>query len=220
MGLSLLLDCADPNLWRHWWPTGLFRGVTTNPTLLRRAGQPCTHDHLSKLSHQALEMGVEELHLQAWGDTETELLACGQALATLAPGRIVVKLPVYEPGVRATQQLVHQGIPITFTACYSPPQVLVAAALGARYIAPYLGRIHNLGHDGYEVLIAMQRALEGVKSSTRLLVASLRNPADLSHLAMAGCNTFTIGPAIAAALLSEKNTQAAAERFNQDARST
>ena len=42
MALHLLLDSADPSAWEQWLPTGLFGGVTTNPTLLKRAGQPCT----------------------------------------------------------------------------------------------------------------------------------------------------------------------------------
>jgi transaldolase len=40
MPLQLLLDSADPAQWHRWLPSGLFRGVTTNPTLLRRVGQP------------------------------------------------------------------------------------------------------------------------------------------------------------------------------------
>ena len=48
MALRLLLDCADPLEWERWLPSGLFQGVTTNPTLLRRAGQPCNLDHLDQ----------------------------------------------------------------------------------------------------------------------------------------------------------------------------
>ena len=48
MTLQLLLDTADPAAWRMWLPSGLFRGVTTNPTLLRRAGQPCTPEGANK----------------------------------------------------------------------------------------------------------------------------------------------------------------------------
>ena len=57
----------------------------------------------------------------------------------------MVKVPVTTTGAEAAKELIRQGVPITFTACYEPAQVLVAAALGARYIAPYLGRISDLG---------------------------------------------------------------------------
>jgi transaldolase len=214
MALRLFLDSADPQAWAEWLPSGLFHGVTTNPTLLRRSGQPCTLEHLRPLSERALALGCREVHLQAWGP---DLAACGQALAAIAPGRIWIKLPITRAGAEAAPPLLAAGIPITFTACYEPAQVLLAAALGADYIAPYLGRIQDRGRDGHAELIQMQRCIEGVGSSLRLLVASLRQPADLTRLAAEGLTTFTISPAIAAELFTSEATEAAAEQFERDA---
>jgi len=214
MTLRLFLDSADPQAWRQWLPSGLFRGITTNPTLLRRAGQPCSLEGLERLCGQALELGVQELHLQAWG---SDLLGCGRALAALAPGRIWVKLPITRAGADAARALIAEGHAITFTACYEPAQVLLAAALGAEYIAPYLGRIGDLGRDGHGELVRMQRCVDGVGSPLRLLVASLRSPDDLARLAAEGLDTFTISPAIAAALFAVEPTEAAAAQFERDA---
>lgn len=217
MSLRLLLDSADPRTWQEWLPSGLFHGITTNPTLLRRAGVPCRIEALAALVAQARQLGCRELHLQAWGATAAELIACGHQLATLDRERVVVKLPVHRAGAAAAQALIETGIPVTLTACYDAPQVLVAAALGARYIAPYLGRIDDLGGDGHGELLMMQRCLDGIGSGVRLLVASLRSPSDLSRLAAGGLATFTIAPAIAAALLEHPATLAAATQFECDA---
>jgi transaldolase len=198
MGLRLFLDSADPQAWSQWLPSGLFHGITTNPTLLRQAGQPCRLDHLQELSRRALDLGCRELQLQAWGGDASSYLACGQQLAALAPGQITVKLPVTRPGAAAAGEL-------------------IAAALGAAYIAPYLGRIGDQGRDGHSELVSMQRCLDGLGSSVRLLVASLRQPADLGRLAAAGLSTFTISPAIAAALFGSEATAADARRFEADA---
>ena len=220
MALRLLLDSADPSAWAEWLPTGLFRGITTNPTLLRRAAQPCRLDQLEALTAQALALGVQELHLQAWG---ADLLACGRALVQLAPGRIWVKLPITRAGAAAARCLIAEGCPITFTACYEPAQVLLAAALGADYIAPYLGRISDLGRDGHAELARMQRIVDAVApsgqaiSQLRLLVASLRSADDLARLAAEGLDTFTISPAIAAELFAVEPTLAAAAQFERDA---
>lgn len=217
MGLHLLLDSADPTAWPAWLESGLFRGVTTNPTLLRRAGQPCTIDNLAALSRRALALGAEEIHLQAWGADADALERCGLALAALAPGQTLVKLPVTRSGAEAARRLIAGGVPVTFTACYAVHQVLVAAALGARFIAPYLGRISDLGRDGLAELIAMQAALNGIGSSTRLLVASVRRSEDLGQLAAAGLDCYTLSPAIAAALFACEETTAAARGFEDDA---
>ncbi|MEB3332719.1 MAG: transaldolase family protein [Synechococcaceae cyanobacterium] len=217
MSLRLLLDSAELNAWQAWLPTGLFHGLTTNPTLLRRAGVPCRIEALDALTSQARRLGCRELHLQAWGASAAELIACGQRLAGLDRERVVVKLPLHHDGAAAARALIEAGVPVTLTACYDPPQVLVAAALGASYIAPYLGRISDLGRDGHAELQTMQRCLDGIGSGTRLLVASLRTPADLSRLAAAGVSSFTIAPAIAAALLEHPATLAAAAQFERDA---
>ncbi|MCP9858372.1 MULTISPECIES: transaldolase family protein [unclassified Cyanobium] len=217
MALRLLLDCADPLEWEHWLPSGLFQGVTTNPTLLRRAGQPCNFHHLGRLHERAVALGCRELHLQTWGVDGEQQLATGRALAALDPQRVFVKVPITRTGAAVARQLIAEGVPVTFTACYEVAQVLVAAALGADGIAAYLGRISDRGRDGHGELIAMQRALEGVGSSTRLLVASLRQPGDLARLAAAGLAHHTISPAIAQALFASLDTAAAAEQFEKDA---
>ena len=231
MALRLFLDSADPADWRLWLPTGLFHGVTTNPTLLKRAGQPCDLSSLRALTQEALALGVRELHLQAWGH---DLLSCGRALADLAPGRIWIKLPITRAGVEAARGLQADGLPITFTACYEPAQVLPAVALGADYIAPYLGRISDLGRDGHADLTRMQRIVESIRRvdpdgpgdrpdaspPLRLLVASLRSPNDLALLAAEGLDTFTISPDIATALFAVEPTLAAAAQFERDAEGT
>ena len=56
--MKFYLDSADAAQWRL--PAGCppVQGVTTNPTLLRRSGQPCTLEHLRPLSERALALGV------------------------------------------------------------------------------------------------------------------------------------------------------------------
>jgi transaldolase len=217
MPLRLLLDSADPAAWAEWLPSGLFHGVTTNPTLLLRAARPCRLEELERLTREALDWGMQEIHLQAWGGDAATMAACGAALGALAPGRVLVKLPITRGGAEAARRLMDTGVPVTFTACYAVPQVLVAAALGARYIAPYLGRIGDLGRDGHADLIAMQQALDGVGATTRLLVASLRQPTDLTRLAAAGVGCFTLAPAVAADLFVAAPTIEAAAQFERDA---
>lgn len=217
MTLELLLDSADPAEWRRWLPSGLFGGITTNPTLLRRAAQPCTLEHLQDRAAEALALGARQLHLQTWGPDVEAATARGLALARIDPERVLVKVPVTLQGAETARRLIAEGVAVTFTACYEVPQVLIAAALGARFIAPYLGRISDSGRDGIATLAAMQRCLDGVGSTTRLLVASLREPSDLAELSAAGLSTFTISPAIAAALFACGATEAAAAQFESDA---
>jgi transaldolase len=215
--MRLLIDSALAEDWQAWLPAGLVYGVTTNPTLLKRAGLACELPVLTRLTAQALGFGAQEVHLQAWGGNATAFYDCGSRLAALAPGRVLVKLPITRAGCAAAARLIAAGQRVTFTACYDASQMLIASALGADYAAPYLGRIGDGGRDGHAELLLMQRALDGVASSTRLLAASLRQVADVSRLAAAGISHFTLSAGVLSALFEQPETLAAAAQFEADA---
>ncbi|MGB3494873.1 MAG: transaldolase family protein [Elainellaceae cyanobacterium] len=214
--LRLYLDTADPDRWADWLPTGIFYGVTSNPLLLERAGQQCSVENLTGLAHRAFQLGAQEVQMQTWGATEDDLVITGQHLAAI-DNRIVVKVPITRTGTAAAARLAAQGIRITMTAVYARQQVLIAAALGAEYVAPYLGRINDMGLDGREELSAMQRSLDGIQSSTRILTASIRHVEDLAYLSAEGLDTFTFSVAIAEALFDVPATLEATASFEQSA---
>lgn len=218
--LRLLLDSADQAAWREWLGSGLFHGITTNPTLLGRAGMACEFSRLEDLARAALDLGAHEIQLQAWGSTAGALADCGRQLAAPGPDRILVKLPMTRSGVDAAKRLLDEHLRVTFTACYEVSQVVMAAALGVDYIAAYLGRLNDAGRDGFAEVAAMQCALDKLGSSTRLLVASLREAADLGRLATLGLRTFTLSPAVAAAVFANADTDAAVAQFERDAAGT
>jgi len=228
--MRLFLDSADRTQWQTWLPTGLFYGVTTNPLLLERAGEPCTLPHLHSLAQEALSYGIEELQLQTWGTTVAEMVQRGVALATdpndgfglTFHPKIVIKVPMTPLGIQAAQQLQGEGIPITLTAVYAPQQVALALALGVAYVAPYLGRIQDLGQDGRESLITMQRMIDrqiphSPTPHLRLLAASLRSVEDVIALAVQGIHTFTLAPAIVEELIEVEATTLAAADFERSA---
>lgn len=215
-GLRLFLDSAEVAQWQQWRATGLFYGVTTNPLLLARSQLPCTLAALTELVEQARSLGFQEVQLQAWGSTAAALRQTGQALAAIHP-QVVVKVPITQAGTEAAAALIAAGVRVTLTGVYAVHQVLIAAALGADYAAPYLGRISDLGRDGRADLAQMQQALTQLQSPTRLLAASLRSPEDLAYLAAQGLNTFTLSGAVTQQLFEVAPTLTAAADFEQAA---
>jgi transaldolase len=113
--------------------------VTTNPTLLERADEPCTVENLHKLADSAL-MRTNEFMCQAWGSNPNEMYDNGMAISRRDRERIVIKVPVTAKGAEAAKMLVESGVRVCLTACYGSKQALVAASIGVEYIAPYLGR--------------------------------------------------------------------------------
>jgi transaldolase len=222
--IRLFLDTADTTQWQNWLPTGLFYGVTTNPLLLEKAQVTCSVEQLKEIARQAFNLGAKEVQLQTWGTSVDALVKTGELLAAI-DDRVVVKIPITKVGTEAASRLIAQGIRITLTGVYAVHQVLIAAALGANYAAPYLGRINDLGGNGRDDLVAMQRAIPsesfanaGVGSTTRILVASIRSVDDIAFLATQGLDTFTFSSAIATAFFDVTATNQAATDFEQAAR--
>ncbi|NJM65277.1 MAG: transaldolase [Acaryochloris sp. RU_4_1] len=210
------LDTAKVDQWEHWLTKGLFYGVTTNPILLEQAQVPCSLAQLQQLATQAFQLGAQEIHLQTWGTEVAELVARGQAIAAIDQ-RAVVKVPITLAGTEAATQLLTQGIRVTLTGVYAIHQVLIAAAIKANFAAPYLGRITALGENGPQQLATMQQILDRTHSSTKLLVASIRNIEEMTYLATQGLDTFTLSPSIADELFAVEVTQKAALAFEDAA---
>ncbi|MGB3571913.1 MAG: transaldolase family protein [Phormidesmis sp.] len=217
--LHLYLDTAEVSAWETWLPTGLFYGVTCNPTLLEKAGVACGTEVLRRLARKAFDLGAEEVHLQAWGSTTAALVEVGKDLSRI-DRRVLVKLPATKEGMMAAKVLVRDRIPVTLTAVYAVHQVLMAAALGASYVAPYLGRINDAGRDGRADIAQMQQILNGVRSQTRILTASIRDIEDIPTLAAQGVDTFTFSEAIAEAFFDVPATLTATADFEQAANRT
>ena len=213
--LSLYVDTAVREDAERLLGLGIFRGLTTNPLLLRRAG--LGEDDLPELYRWVVDQDLQEVFFQAWGSDAEQLTEVGRRLARLGD-RVVVKLPTTLEGVTAASRLRADGIPVLMTAVYSAPQALVAAAAGATYVAPYLGRMGDAGRPAHAEVTAMHTALSAVSSSTRLLVASLRSPTDVLLLAQEGVSCFALPPAVATAFFADPLTQAAVEAFERAAR--
>ncbi|GEL02366.1 transaldolase family protein [Swaminathania salitolerans] len=213
-GLRLFLDTADRDAWSRWLPTGLFHGVTTNPTILARSGLSCTIETLTPLLRRCLDYPVAEIQAQCWGTETDALIETGLALAAIDP-RMVVKVPITENGIRAVARLHAHGVRTTLTAVYAVHQAVTAAAAGSDYVAPYFGRIGDSGRDAFATIDAMRAVLRHAGDRTRLLVASLRQADDLAALCAAGCDTFTFSPAVAEQLFADPQTVEAAATFER-----
>lgn len=212
----LFLDTADTKCWDELLPLGIFHGVTTNPTLLDRSGEKCTVENLNRLSSKALEI-VDEFMCQAWGSSVREIYDCGMLLSNPDRKRIVIKVPVTMAGVEAASMLIRDGCRVCLTACYNHKQALIAANVGAEYLAPYLGRMDDSGKDGKAECLKMQAIVTALESETRILVASIRNAQTMVDLVAGGMETFTFAPEVARELFVEPLTSEAAAVFEESA---
>lgn len=186
----------------------LVYGVTTNPTILERANRS-VHD-LPDLYARWEAEGAREIFFQAWGDSTKSMLENAERILSLG-SRVVVKVPATRDGFATAATLVSGGATVLVTAVYTQAQALAAATIGARYIAPYFGRLQDAGRDGVTEISAMQALV--AQSGTDVLAASLRTPNDIVALAAEGVQFFTAAPAVILAALQSDVSDRAAEEF-------
>lgn len=211
--MNILLDTADRQVIERFADHPLLGGITTNPTLLRRAG--VRRSELAAFVAQVLAYGVAELHVQVMSATTDAMLADARTILSYGDRRLLIKIPVTDDGLRAAQVLISEGVRVTLTAGYAAEQALLAVRVGASYLAPYLGRLNDGGEDGLAVIATMQTIVQ--HSSTKLLVASVRSSAEVVALAKLGVGAVTLPPALLLTLLTNPRTQEAERVFLADA---
>lgn len=210
----LYLDSADLAELKTCLPHPVVHGVTTNPTLMRRAG--VTRAALPSVLHAALKLGARQVQAQVQSANADGMLSDARTLlAEFDAGQLVVKIPATREGLRAGAELSAVGVPVTYTAVYAIEQAHFAAELGAAYAAPYLGRLDDAGIDGFALVAQMQARVAG--SGTRLLVASVRSRAAYLSLLALGVGAITIPPRLFPELLDHPATLAAEHGFLADA---
>ena len=205
--MALYLDSADRRLIGDLWRTGVFAGVTTNPTILARSG--LGQRDLPELYAWLTDLGVRTVYMQVLGRTRAEMLRSAEEIRSLGP--VTVKVPATADGFAAARALVADGAQVLLTAVYHPVQALMARDCGIQGVAPYVGRMSDAGRNGVESVIAMQQAIGS--APTRILAASLRSADDVARLAAAGVPDFTLGGVLAQSVLDDDLTRKAVEEF-------
>jgi transaldolase len=212
----LYLDSADLDELRRCLPHPVVHGVTTNPTLLRRAG--VKRAALPDLLGEMLALGARQVQAQVQCSDAAGMLDDANDLLRHFPlGQLVIKIPATREGLRAGAQLTAQGVPVTYTAVYALEQAHFSAQLGASYAAPYLGRLNDAGIDGLALIAQMQALLQASRSDTRLLVASVRDREAYLNLLRLGVGAITIPPQLLGELLDHPATLQAEHAFLADA---
>jgi transaldolase len=193
--------------------SGVFSGLTTNPSILAASG--IRNSQIPEVVGWSGEAGARQVFVQAWGATCAELEDCGSWINSLGDN-LVVKVPATSAGIEATRSLADAGVRVLVTAVYAREQALPAMAAGAEYLAPYLGRMNDAGRDGHSEIAAIQQCIDAGTSPMKILVASLREAAQVSALAQLGVSHFTLAPATWRKFFADPLTAAAVEVFEAD----
>lgn len=208
--MKLWLDTADIEEIREINSWGVLAGVTTNPTLVGKERV----DFESRLKEIAAEVDGPVCG-EVTATDRAGMVDEGLKLAGIAPN-IVVKAPVTPDGYAAVAELTRRGIATNMTLCFSPSQAILAAAAGATYISPFLGRVDDIGNDGIGLLAEIVEVYRVQGYKTLVLAASLRGPQHVVDAAKAGADIATMPASVFKALVKHPLTDIGLDRFAAD----
>lgn len=210
--IELYLDTVDVEQVRRLSACLPLKGVTTNPSILAKAGKGVNQ----ALPELANIIGSEvRFHVQVVSQTVDDIVEEAININKL-PYDIVVKIPATEIGLAAIKRVKQKDIQVLATAIYSTQQGIFAALCGADYLAPYVNRMDTMGSDGVKVVADLQLLITQQKLDCKLLPASFKNTLQVVEVMKLGVDAITIPVDIAAQMLTHPAVVPAVEQFNKD----
>ena len=209
--MKFFVDTADVAEIRELAALGLLDGVTTNPSLIAKAGR----DFKTIIAEIcAIVPGPVSAEVAAI-DTEG-MLAEGRTLAKIA-SNVTVKVPLTWDGLKACKVLTGEGTMVNVTLCFSANQALLAAKAGATFVSPFIGRLDDIGLDGMELIREIRTIYDNYPAfRTEILAASIRTVNHVKDAALIGADVVTVPPAILKTLVRHPLTDKGLEAFLAD----
>jgi transaldolase len=208
--LRLFIDTANVEHIREINDWGVLEGVTTNPSLAckeKRNYRECVKEIASIVSGP---ISAEAVSMDSDG-----MVAEAREIAAIAPN-VNVKIPMCPEGLKAIATLSDEGIKTNCTLIFSANQALLAAAAGATFVSPFLGRLDDIGNDGLRILAEIVEIYEYYGLLTEVISASLRHPQHVIGSALAGAHIATIPYAVFKQMASHPLTDIGIEKFLAD----
>jgi transaldolase len=211
--MRIFLDTADFDEIKTGVDWGVVTGVTTNPTLIARAGQ----DHETQVKKICGIVG--DVSAETVTDKKDDLIVEGRRIASWHKN-VIVKVVSTPDGLAAGKVLASEGVRINVTLCFTVNQALLAAAIGAYIISPFVGRLDDIGEDGMRVVRDIVDAYRQQSIKTKVLAASLREPLHATQAALAGADIGTMPFKVLEGMYKHPLTDIGIERFMADYRKT
>lgn len=210
--MKIFIDSGDIAEIKDAHAMGAIDGVTTNPSLLAKAGKP-TREVIAEIC----EIVDGPISAEVIATTKDEILREGRELAKLHKN-VVVKAPLIEDGLKATKIFTEEGIRTNVTLCFSASQALLAAKAGATYISPFVGRIDDASGDGMDLIQQIVTIYRNYGFKTQVLTASVRHPVHFVQAALIGADVATLPLKVIKQLVKHPLTDVGLAQFLADAK--
>ena len=209
--MRLFLDTADADQIRQALKLGVISGVTTNPSLLSKAGWS---DYKSAIT-EICSLVNGPVSAEVLSQETPSIIEEAREISSWSP-HVVIKIPSTAPGLEAISVLSKEGIRVNFTLCFSLNQALLGALAGATYVSPFVGRLDDIGQDGMELVAEIVKLFDHYNLPTQVIAASIRHPLHCVVAAKAGAHIATLPYSVLMQMVHHPLTTIGIARFLED----
>ncbi len=209
--MRLFVDSANVEEIREAASWGVVSGVTTNPSLMSKVSGRPFQDIVTEIA----SIVDGPISAEVTSVDPEEMVREGTEIAAWHPN-IVVKVPIIPSGMKAAKALVGKGIKVNMTLCFSVNQALLAAAVGATFVSPFVGRVDDVGNRGMEIIEDIVDIYDRYGIETEIIAASLRHPAHVAQAARAGAHISTIPYPVIVQMVKHPLTDTGLAAFQRD----
>ena len=196
--VKIYSDGADKKSMLEMASNSLISGLTTNPTLMKKAGitdyRSFCLDILKSITQKPIsfevfsddlaDMKKQALEIKTWGEN------------------VYVKIPITNSEGVSTlgliRELSHAGVKLNITALMTMKQIreTVDSVKGGApsVVSVFAGRIADTGRDPMPLMTAAAELCRGMDKNIELLWASSREAFNLVQAELSGCHIITMPP--------------------------
>ena len=210
--IKIFADGADKASMLQLNANPLITGMTTNPTLMRKAGLT----DFEAFARDILQfVTAKPLSLEVFSDEFPDMKRQALKINSWAKN-VYVKVPITntrrESALPLVRELVQEGVKVNVTAILTLEQVEgVARSLNRdvpAVVSVFAGRIADTGVDPLEIMIQSKKILAGLPQA-ELLWASVREVLNIFQANDCGCHIVTVTHDILAKALKMAGTELA-----------
>jgi len=210
--MHLYLDTAEIDQIRKGVKLGVISGVTTNPSLVYKAGWT---DYKSAVQ-DICSVVKGPVSVEVLGQEAKSMIEEARAMSKWSE-HVVIKIPVCDAGLEAISVLSKENIKVNLTLCFSLNQALLGSLAGASYVSPFVGRLDDVGHNGMELVAEIVACFDRYGFRTQVIAASIRHPLHCVAAAKAGAHISTVPYGVLTQMINHPLTTVGIARFLEDA---
>ena len=187
--MEIFLDTANIDQINEILEWGIIKGVTTNQKIFLNEKGVNFEEQAKKI----LEI-VHPLPVSLEGPNNLDELLENARIYSKWGDNVVIKVPMLPDGsgLQAVKILESEGIKTNVTAMMSVNQAFLAISAGASYASLFFNRIRDSRSDPVAVVKQAREIIDNGGYKTKLIVGSIRNPADVEEIISTNTHIITI----------------------------